>query len=58
MTSLAYYFTVDKGLVKIIFGRKFFICQLIFKKNLALFTTFGMHKDDKITVCRKFFKTR
>ena len=31
MTFLAYNFTMEKALVKIIFGRKFFICQPIFK---------------------------
>ena len=42
MTSLAYIFTMEKALVKIIFGHKMFICQPIFKVFVAVFTTFGM----------------
>ena len=49
MTSLAYIFTMEKSLVKIIFGRKFFICQPIFIFFLALLKTFGIHRNDKIT---------
>ena len=40
MTSLAYFFTMEKALVKIIFGRKFFIHQPIFKILVALFYDF------------------
>ena len=58
VSSHAYNLTMEKALVKIIFGRKIFICQPIFKFFVALFTIFGMPKDDKITVCRKCFKTR
>ena len=45
MTSLAYIFTMEKTLVKIIFGRKIFIRLPIFKILVSLFTTFGMRKD-------------
>ena len=51
VTSLAYIFTMEKALVRIIFGHKFFICRPIFKIFVALFTTFGMQNDDKITFC-------
>ena len=44
MTSLAYIFTMEKALVKIIFGNTIFICQAIFKIFVALLTTFGMQK--------------
>ena len=36
VTSLAFIFTMDKTLVKIIFGCKCFICQPIFKSFVAL----------------------
>ena len=49
MTSLAYSFTKEKALVKIIFGRKILICQPIFKLFVAFFTTFGMQEVSKIT---------
>ena len=42
VTSLAYIFTM------INFGRKFFICQTIFKIFVTLLTTLGMQKDSKI----------
>ena len=48
MASLAYIFTMEKVLFKIIFGSKIFICQPIFKIFVALFTTIGMQKDNKI----------
>ena len=51
MISLAYIFTIEKAIVKIIFGHKIFICQPIIKIFVALFTTFGMQKDDKTTFC-------
>ena len=47
MTSLAYIFTMEKKLVKIVFGRKFFICEPIFKIFAAHFTTFRVERDDK-----------
>ena len=46
MTSLTYICTMEKALVKIIFGRKSFI----FKIFVALLKTFGMQKENKITV--------
>ena len=51
MTSLAYIFTMGKAPVKVIFSHKIFICQSIFKIFVALFKTFGMQKDSKITFC-------
>ena len=42
VTSLAYIFTMEKALVKIIFGHKIFICRPIFKTFVALFTTRGV----------------
>ena len=41
VTSLAYIFAMEKALVKILFGCKFFICQPISKIFVALFKTFG-----------------
>ena len=58
VTSLTYTFTMEKALVKIIFCHKIFICQPFFKTFVALFTTFGMQKDDKIAFCLKCFRTR
>ena len=43
MTSLAYIFTMEKALVKIILG-----CEHIFKNFMVLLKTFGMEKDDNI----------
>ena len=41
--------------VKIILGRYIFIYEPIFKIFVALFTTFGMQKDDNIIfVCGSF----
>ena len=57
MTSHAYIFTMEKALVKITFGRKFFICQPIFDFFVALLTTFGMKKDSKSTLCWRCFRT-
>ena len=53
----AFPFAVEKALVKIIFGRKILICQPIFEIFVALFTTFCMQKDSKITFCRRYFRT-
>ena len=50
--------SLHKALVKINFGHKIFICQPIFKIFVALFTTFGMQKDNKITLCWRCFRTR
>ena len=58
MTSLAYIFTMEKSLVKIMFGCKQFICGPIFKLFAALLKTFGMQKDDKIIFFWRFFRTR
>ena len=58
VTSLAYIFTMEIALVKIIFGCIIFICQQISKIFVALFKTFGMPKDDKIKFCLRFFRTR
>ena len=41
VTSLDYIFTIEKALVKIIFSRKMYIYQPIFKIFEALLTTFG-----------------
>ena len=53
MTSRAslHFHNGKKALVKIIFGRKFFIYELIFKIFVALFRTFGMQNDDMIIFC-------
>ena len=56
MTSLAYIFTMEEALVKIILGCEFAICQPIFKIFVALFTTFWMQKDGKITFCWRCFR--
>ena len=58
MTSLGYIFTMGKAQVNIIFGHKIFTCQAIFNIFVALFTSFEMLKNDKITFCRKCFRTR
>ena len=39
---------MQKALVKIIFVRKMFICELIFKNFEVLLKSFGMQKDGKI----------
>ena len=57
MTSLANTFTMEKALVKIIFGCSIFICELIFKFFAALLKTFGIKKDDMIPFVRGCFKT-
>ena len=57
MTPLSYIITMEKALDKIVFGRKMFICQPIFKMFVSLFTTFGMQKDNKITFCWRCFRT-
>ena len=54
VTSLAYIFTMEKAQVKIIFGHKIYICQQIFKIFVVLFMTFGMKKDDKISLLKMF----
>ena len=41
-----------------VFGRKFFIYEPIFKNFVALFTTFGMQKDDNIIFVCGYFRTR
>ena len=46
MTSLANIFTMQKALVKIIFGNKIYICEAIIKTFAALFKFFGMQKDN------------
>ena len=38
----------SKCRIKIIFGHTYFIGELIFKIFAALFTTFGLQKDDKV----------
>ena len=43
--------------MQIIFGHKI-ICEPIFNIFVALFTTFGMQKDDKITFSWRCFRTR
>ena len=58
MTSLAYILTMEKALVKIIFDHKIFICRPIFKIVVALFMTFGMQKDSKMTFCWRYFRIR
>ena len=55
MTSFAYN---GKNPGQDYFGRKFIICQPIFKFFVALFMTFGMQKDSKITFCWMCFSTR
>ena len=40
---------MEKALVKIIFGCKFFIYQPIFKIFVLFFKAVGMQKDDEIT---------
>ena len=57
MTSLAYIFTMEKAQSRNVFAVNF-ICQPIFKKELALFTTFEMQKNEPITFCRRGFRTR
>ena len=44
MTSLAYIFTMEKVLVKIIFDHKIIICHAIFIIFVALLKTFEMAK--------------
>ena len=58
MTFLAYIFTMEKALVKIIFGCKFFICQQIFEIFVTLFTTFGVQKDDNIIILLEVFQSK
>ena len=58
VTSFAYIFTMEKALVNIIFVRKIFMCQPIFKFFVALFTTFGIQKDSEITLCCRSSNTR
>ena len=48
MISLACIFTMEK----IIFGHKFFICQLIFKIFVVLFKTFAKRQFPKDGVSR------
>ena len=49
MTSLAYIFTMEKVLVKIIFDHKIIICHTIFKIFVAPLKTFEMQKGDNNT---------
>ena len=51
MTSLAYIFTMEKVLVKIIFDHKIIICHAIFKIFVAPCKTFEMQKGDNNTFC-------
>ena len=57
VTLLAYIFTKEKALVKIIFGHNFFICQHIFRTFVALFRTFGCNgmimMFQKKGICKK-----
>ena len=48
MTFLAYFFTMKKAPVKIIFGHKKSIHGPIFQIFVALFRSFGMQDNDKI----------
>ena len=51
MTFLAYIFTMEKVLVKIIFDHKIIICHVIFKNFEALLKTFEMQKGDNNRFC-------
>ena len=51
MTFLAYIFTMEKVLVKIIFDHKIIICLAIFKIFVALLKTFEMQKGDNNRFC-------
>ena len=51
MTFLAYIFTMEKVLVKIIFDHKIIICLELFKNFVALLKTFEMQKGDNNGFC-------
>lgn len=51
-------FTMEKTQVKIIFGRKMFICEAILEIFVAPFRTFGMKKNDAIIFLNLFLRTK